>query len=84
MSNIGYVLPFSLGGILEVCYELFSLSLFLDAGKDHLGAGNVLFRICQVDIQSFIVPCDTCKDRDEGIFLHWKCYISKVATTWSP
>ena len=46
------------GGGLEVGYQVSPLALLLDAGEDHLGAGDVLLGVGQVDVEGVLAPGD--------------------------
>ena len=49
------------GGLLDVGYQVAPVLLLLEAGEDHLGARDVLLRVCEVDVKGVCAPCDALK-----------------------
>ena len=48
--------------LLDVGYQVTPVLLLLQAGEDHLGAGDVLLGVLQVDIKGVLVPGDPLAD----------------------
>merc|ERR1719249_442307 len=59
-SNLG-------SGLLDVGYQVAPVLLLLQAGEDHLGAGDVLLGVLQVDIQGVLVPGDPLANVGRGV-----------------
>ena len=49
---------FLLGGVVEVRDQVFPVLLLLEAGEDHLRAGNVLLGVRQIHVESVRSPDD--------------------------
>ena len=49
---------FLLGGVVEVRDQVFPVFLLLEAGEDHLRAGNVLLGVRQIHVESVRSPDD--------------------------
>ena len=54
------------GGLLDVGYQVAPVLLLLEAGEDHLGAGDVLLGVLEVDVKGVLVPGDADVGRGEG------------------
>ena len=50
------------GGLLDVGYQVAPVLLLLEAGEDHLGAGDVLLGVLEVDVKGVLVPGDALAD----------------------
>ena len=46
------------GGLLDVGYQVAPVLLLLEAGEDHLGAGDVLLGVGEVDFEGVLSPDD--------------------------
>merc|ERR1719195_2354157 len=55
------------GGLLDVGYQVAPVLLLLQAGEDHLGAGDVLLGVLQVDVEGVLVPGDPLADVGRGV-----------------
>lgn len=49
-----------LGRRLKVGYKISTIILLLEAGEDHLCAGNVFLGVLQVNEEGILVPYDAC------------------------
>ena len=47
--------------LLEVSDQISPVFLLLESSKHHLGARDVLLRVCQVDVKGVCAPCDALK-----------------------
>ena len=55
------------GGLLDVGYQVAPVLLLLEAGEDHLGAGDVLLGVLEVDVKGVLVPGDALADVGGGV-----------------
>ena len=53
--------------LLDVGYQVTPVLLLLQAGEDHLGAGDVLLGVLQIDVEGVLVPGDPLADVGRGV-----------------
>jgi len=59
--------PLRFGSRFQVSDQVGAVVFLLQTGEDHLCAGNVFLRVCQVDVQRVLAPSDPFLDISGGV-----------------